>query len=158
MNSSFYKREIVLICTFVLFLILTSKVYPETYELRVFNKTENKLLFSSVVYLGQTFSLEYTHSVQLTPVRETFTIDSTGSIILIETSFESTGFGLPEPKGNFKFKDGKIIWSNINRRIGTIFLRVGFFRSFLFIYKKRKIDFRQVAKGGNLIEIKCEIK
>ncbi len=43
---------------------------------------------------GDSFTIEYTHSVQLTPVTETYTIDGY-DIILNETTFKSYGAGLP---------------------------------------------------------------
>lgn len=44
---------------------------------------------------ASSFSVEYIHSVQLTPVIETYHIDPEGRIILDETIFHSYGAGLP---------------------------------------------------------------
>ena len=43
---------------------------------------------------NESFTVEYIHSVQLTPVTETYIIDN-NNIILIETGFNSYGAGLP---------------------------------------------------------------
>lgn len=43
---------------------------------------------------GDSFTVEYTHSVQLTPVSEIYTIDK-NNIILSESYFQSYGAGLP---------------------------------------------------------------
>lgn len=43
---------------------------------------------------GESFIVEYTHSVQLTPVSELYTIDK-NNIILSESYFQSYGAGLP---------------------------------------------------------------
>lgn len=75
---------------------------------------------------GSDFSVEYTHSVQLTPVIEIYNIDEKGSIILKESYFYSYGAGLPATTP-YKFEitpNGFRIY-DINKKIDDLIYRTG---------------------------------
>ncbi len=77
---------------------------------------------------GSPFSLEYTHSIHLTPVLETFFIDSGSGIVLDQLRYDSLGVGNPsgdESGGSFRMEDGVMIIEGINRKLGSFRLSVG---------------------------------
>lgn len=78
---------------------------------------------------GESFTVVYTHSVELTPVWETYTIQD-GEIILTETYFKSYGAGLPASTP-YKFEiteEGFRIYE-INKVIDDLTYRTGAVRA-----------------------------
>lgn len=81
------------ITTIVIIFIILINLFPIKVLLAIDYKT-NKYIKSWKIKDGEKFTIEYTHSVQLTPVSETYIIDE-DEIILIESYFMSYGAGLP---------------------------------------------------------------
>lgn len=75
-----------------MFLLLIN-LFPVKVLLAIDYKT-NEYIRSWKIKDGESFTIEYTHSVELTPVSETYIIDK-NKIILIESHFKSYGAGLP---------------------------------------------------------------
>jgi hypothetical protein len=74
---------------------------------------------------GNTFTLGYIHSVELTPAEELFKVGKDNTLMLYETIYESFGVGLPFSKeeGQLDIKDGKLILK-VQRPMDSIKLRV----------------------------------
>lgn len=74
---------------------------------------------------GQSFTIEYTHSVQLTPVSETYIING-NNIILMESYFQSYGAGLPSTTPyKFEIKDKGFRIYDINEIMENLVYRTG---------------------------------
>jgi len=144
-----FGLSIVIIIIIVLFFI---PIY--TLDLRPFS--DGEIIFKQKVQPGDKFTLKYTHSVALTPVREIFVIDKDYQIILIETDFLDHGAGLPysafdqeifvEEEGRFKIK-------NMHRVIPTpIYYRIGAVSENIFYFKDKEIDLSS-SVGDKLLTI-----
>ena len=96
---------------------------------------------------GDSFTIEYTHSVQLTPVTETYNIDGY-NIILKETTFKSYGAGLPSTTP-YKFEitsNGFRIY-DINEKMDYLVYRTGAERAnHKLIYENKNYDFLNFSK------------
>ena len=85
----------------------------------------NKYIRSWKIKDGESFTVEYTHSVQLTPVSETYIIDK-GRVILVESYFESYGAGLPATTPyKFEITDEGFRIYEINEVIEYLIYRTG---------------------------------
>ena len=93
-------------------LVLESAGYPE----RVLELRQN-----------QVFSLKYTHSVEKTPVIETFQAQKNGTLLLISTKYKSYGVGLPSlpQEGKLTVADGWLTLEGLQRQYRDIRVRVG---------------------------------
>ena len=77
---------------------------------------------------NEVFTLEYTHSVDLTPVRESYTVSSDGTIVVNDVLYERFGAGMQSTKPDVGYfeQDGELIeLRGVNRSIDTYMLRVG---------------------------------
>lgn len=103
---------------------------------------------------GDQFTVEYTHSVQLTKVTETYLIDHE-DIILLESYFHSLGAGLPAttPYDFELTKEGFRIF-NIDEKMDYLVYRTGAQRANHRLYINNKIydflDFSQPRTGLKL--------
>jgi len=92
-------------------------------------KTQSReWIFCKIVRPGDMFTTRYTHSVKNRPVWESYTIDAQYRMILNETVYPGTGYGLPVyAGGDEKFSlrpDGFSCISNMHRHIPSLLLRV----------------------------------
>ena len=71
--------------------------------------------------------MRYTHSVEKTPVVETFRVLDDGRLLLISTAYKSYGVGLPSlpSEGKLTIRDGWFVLENLQREYRDIRLRVG---------------------------------
>lgn len=84
-------------------------------------------VFSIPVADGDMFAITYTHSVAKTPVTDYFLIKD-AAIWLDRTVYQDFGAGLPhtpEHGQQLRQKDGKLILSGYNKKLGSFDLRVG---------------------------------
>lgn len=104
---------------------------------------------------GDSFTIEYTHSVQLTPVTETYNIDGY-NIILKETTFKSYGAGLPATTP-YKFEitsNGFRIY-DIDELMGYLVYRTGAERAnHKLIYDDKDYEFLDFSKARTGVQFK----
>lgn len=63
------------------------------------------------------FTVEWVHSVELTPWRETYEVSCCGGMTLAETSFRSFGAGVPSTLGGeVRIRDGWVVADGLNER------------------------------------------
>jgi hypothetical protein len=86
-----------------------------------------RIVLEIPVSYGQPFVLRYTHSVDLTPVFEVFRPVKDRGILLVETYFRMFGAGMGhwEGHGVVVEEEGWIRIKDIDRMLGSFFLRVG---------------------------------
>jgi hypothetical protein len=113
------KRVIVL--TFIAFIsaifyrFLISPVYP---ALTMTNGRTKQLVFAERIQTGQSFSIQFIHSIHRTPVQEKYHVDGNLNIVLDELIYESYGVGNPsgpEAGQTFREENGKFIIGNMKR-------------------------------------------
>ena len=74
---------------------------------------------------GQEFTIKYTHSVEKSPVTETYKIDG-DDIILLETTFKSFGAGLPATTPyTFEIVDDTFRIYDIDEKMKSVMYRTG---------------------------------
>lgn len=110
------------------------------------------------IELGQIkeFSLSYKHSVELTPVVETFRILDDGQLLLISTAYQSYGVGLPSlpEEGKLTVADGWLVLTGLKRLFPDIRLRVGTEAAVLLEVGKISHPIYQWYPTGSLVTIK----
>ena len=102
-----------------------------------------RIFWARIGYRGS-FSLEYTHSVQLSRVRDDFQIDRYNCILLVGTTFSDQGAGLPASPylgGRFSIQnDGCFRMSGMHMTLPEILLRVDRNSNNVFTFGDRRID------------------
>ena len=76
--------------------------------------------------IGETWRIQYVHSVQKTPVEECFLVTGDSKLVLYETHYQSYGVGLPflATDGVFEQKDGYFVLK-LHRIFPQVKFRVG---------------------------------
>ena len=97
-----------------------------TYEPKIFIGTENQAVAVANTQENLPLTINFTHSVQKTPVIEELEYRN-GEFILLRTKYKSQGVGLPFDAGDGKFyRDGEwFIFDDMNRRFKNLELRTG---------------------------------
>ena len=106
---------------------------------------------------GEHFTVEYIHSVQLTPVTETYTVDNM-DIILNETTFESYGAGLPSTTPyTFEITESGFRIFDINEIMDYLVYRTGAERAnHKLIYKNKDYQFLSFSKPRTGVQFKIK--
>lgn len=93
---------------------------------KIFIGTENRAVTVVDAEEGLPLKIEFTHSVQRTPVIEELEYRS-GSFVLLRTKYKSQGVGLPfdASDGNFRREGDLFVMDEMNRRIPNLELRTG---------------------------------
>ena len=147
-------KTLYVIILLILIILLFSSLYKiDTLEARDF-KT-NEYLKSWQIEEGASFTVAYTHSVQLCPVTETYVIKE-GEIILTETYFESFGAGLPASTPyTFEMKNKGFRIYNINEVMNDLVYRTGAERAnHVLIYRNKNYKFLDFSKPRTGVEFK----
>ena len=110
------------------------------------------------VPLGQSriFSLRYTHSVEKTPVVETFRVREDGILLLVSTAYKSYGVGLPSlpSEGKLTIRDGWFVLENLQREYRDIRLRVGPEAAVLLEQEQQSYPLHEWYPAGSLVIIR----
>ena len=113
------------------------------------------------VPLGQSriFSLRYTHSVEKTPVVETFRVLDDGRLLLISTAYKSYGVGLPSlpSEGKLTIRDGWFVLENLQREYRDIRLRVGPEAAVMLEQEQQSYRLHEWYPAGSLVIIRQQL-
>ncbi|RBW67471.1 DUF1850 domain-containing protein [Bacillus taeanensis] len=144
----------------MLFFVSLSSLIPFCKVLAVeYEDTAQLLAFLRLEHNDQ-FKIMYTHSVHLTPVIETYHINSSDHIIQSELEYENFAIGMPSnASGEERFihKNGKYYISNMNLSFPYIDVRVGrVIANHTIIYKKQAIPFKEFAGPGTWTRLKVK--
>jgi hypothetical protein len=106
---------------------------------------------------GEEFIIQYTHSVDLLPVREIFFCWD-GDIYLRETIFSNfgAGMGLLEERGIYLEEEGMLKISAINEKVDPFVLRIGYIADHTLFYRGREHSL--VNLFGDQSRLALEIK
>lgn len=111
---------------FLLLAAASMAAAPSGYSLSIENE-EGAQLYSAPVRDGTVFALRYNHSVALSPVTDYFVVRD-NEIWLDKTVYQDFGAGLPHQPGpgqQMTARNGTIVISGFNRKLGSFQLRVG---------------------------------
>ena len=156
MRSSLWRRLVWLFLILAFFSLLFF-LFRKTCVIRFTNRTRGETFFSREVSPGDRFTLKYVHSVQKTPVYEVFSIDERGAVVLQETRVKSLGYGLPAPtpKDHYLLEREFLVIRDMNRRIGTLLIRISFHQPMELSFGERMFDLQQCGQAGDLIEVRA---
>ena len=111
--------------------------------------------------LGQSriFSLRYTHSVEKTPVVETFRVREDGILLLVSTAYKSYGVGLPSlpSEGKLTIRDGWFVLENLQREYRDIRLRVGPEAAVMLEQEQQSYPLHEWYPAGSLVIIRQQL-
>lgn len=102
----------------LLIVILSACAHSDDWTLVVRSQEDGAVYYRvDDVESGEKFTIEWIHSVEKTPWRETYQITDEGDLMLIETAFQSFGAGVPHQKGTMTVEDGEVIVRDIHERL-----------------------------------------
>jgi hypothetical protein len=119
---------------------------------------ENQESFCFFVNEKDNLTIDYTHSVQKTPVKEIFKFSKDNRLIMYKTIYQSYGVGLPylPTEGKFEQKDdGKFILY-MNRPFNSIPLRTGLEAKPKLYHNNVEYKVYSIYNPGTLLIIKEE--
>lgn len=104
----------------------------------------------------KTFTYEYLHSVNKTPVQESFLLAPGNSLLLTSTTFKAYGVGTPflEGEGELENHNGLFILKGQNRRFPQLNFGVVPFTDPTLIYRGKRYHFKDYFQAGSLITLK----
>lgn len=133
---------------------------PSTSSLAFYDGETGKLAAYTPLKAGEPFSIEYTHSIHLTPVTESYELTAGGEIRQFELEYEEFNVGMPsgaEGKERFEVRDGKYVLTNMDRVFHDISLRTGKVRAnHTLIIGKDSVPLSAFAEPGSLLVIKAQ--
>ena len=126
-----------------------------TYEPKIFIGTENKAVAVVNAEENMPLTINFTHSVQKTPVIEELEFDGE-NFILLRTKYKSHGVGLPfmESDGDFREENGIFIMDNMNRPIKNLELRTGVGTELTITLDGQEFKLYEKFPAGTLIKFK----
>jgi len=107
---------------------------------------------------GSDFGLSWTHSVERTAWRETYTVGPGGEILLTASTFESAGAGLPERLADgevFRLQDGMMRIEGRHIPVGDLRVRLSDVSPHLLHVGDRAVDLNSVF-GEGVVTIRVE--
>ncbi|WP_286951514.1 MULTISPECIES: DUF1850 domain-containing protein [Aminobacterium] len=138
------------------FVFIVSFIYPFQ-TIRVKNK-DREIVYQRVIDNGDRFTIRCIHSVEKTPVDETYEIVE-GYITLVETVYSDFGAGLPHcisENQSFTREPGKFIITGYNLKIPQLEIRVGRFADHAFLFKKNIIKLEDWVEPGQPVSFQIE--
>lgn len=83
--------------------------------------------WKALVQSGSQIHIEFIHSWDLIPIKETLMITQQGDFLLKETQFSelAVGYDTPPVSGNYRLENGMVHITDMNVTLKTIRLRVG---------------------------------
>ncbi|MPM95793.1 hypothetical protein SDC9_142948 [bioreactor metagenome] len=157
MVKSLRRRKIIgftVFCSFVLFLLTYWWFLP----LKIIVEGESGTCLTIPTYIGDTFSLRFTHSVHKTPVWENFVVEGVDQLTLVSTEYRSYGVGMPSlpSEGTFIQQDDRFILTDINRHFSQIPVRVGPEAKLCFVQREQEYPLYQWLGPGTLVHVRID--
>jgi hypothetical protein len=142
----------------VLLLSPTAGTLGADIDLRVTDDSVGRLVHHQRMTAGGRFALRYRHSVEKSPVEEIYQVAADGTIYLVETTVEASGYGLPEcaPGQDCVTREGRVTFRGWHRRIEHLVMRVSYLNDMWLIFGNENLNLRQVAAGGSRIVVQAQ--
>lgn len=151
-----YKRVILAAAITLLLILLVCIPFRESVVIE--DGQNGKLLAYFPLEEDKTFHIQYTHSIHLSNVKETYQVLAGGTIRQIELMYEDTSIGMPsnaEEGETFEIIDGTYHIRNMKRDFPLIALRVGQVAANhkLIVYDKT-VPFTSFVQPGSFVKVK----
>jgi hypothetical protein len=149
-----------IICFLLAVLGLAGQASPgfceqQSLVLQIVRTAGEEVLWESPVKRGDSFTIDYRHSSDHTPVRDIFRIGDEGEIVLIEERFRWHGAGLEShpAAGHIDFPEG---WTRVrmHRTLPRFLIRVGEVANHTLTFRGREIPLLSIAKGRDSLWIR----
>ncbi|MGM9927312.1 MAG: DUF1850 domain-containing protein [Bacillus sp. (in: firmicutes)] len=151
------KKNTLFILLLVLFILLGCFI-PYRNGLVFLDEQTKQLLAFAPLKQNQSFQIQFTHSIHLSPVVETYEVTAANELKLIEFSYEDFAVGMPsqaEAGEKFVQANGKYYIKNMNRIFPYIILRVGEVKAnHMVIMNDRIIPMTRFTEPGSIVEMK----
>ncbi len=155
-----YLLGILLTCVVFTGLFLYGKTNYAVFQVK--DISSGSIILEKKLRVGETFTLEYVHSVTKQRVYEVFSVERPRTLALVEMRYDSFGANLPvgserlrEETTEFIIEDGfyKIVYQN--RKFERFLLRVGYvIANHELIFRDGiKVSLPELAGKGTLVEI-----
>jgi len=143
---------LVLVALVLLFPVVGWFEWP--YLLQVVNVQTGGVVLELPFHPGEYFTLEYRHSVQLTPIRETFRVQS-GQLVLVETEYGALGVGLPYGReGQLENQNGHFRLTGLNRQFQRLALWVSPVAAQRLEVRGQKFELLDLVGPDTLVELR----
>ncbi|MGI6092718.1 MAG: DUF1850 domain-containing protein [Veillonellaceae bacterium] len=157
MVKSLKRRKILgfTVCCSAVLVLLT---YWWFLPLKIIIESESGPCLEKTTYIGDTFSLRFTHSVHKTPVWENFVVEGADKLTLVSTEYRSYGVGMPSlpSEGTFIQKDDRFVLTNVNRHFSQIPVRVGPEAKLCFIQHEQEYPLYRWLGHGTLVHVRID--
>ncbi|NCD07965.1 MAG: DUF1850 domain-containing protein [Negativicutes bacterium] len=153
---SFLKYKTILLISFLLLSCLLWFYANQLVVSVIPDGGQKRINFATKI--GDKWYIEFTHSVQKTPVQEYFIVRGVDDLLMRETRYQSLGVGLPFLPSDGKFqttKDGYFILE-MNREFKTVKLRTGLEACPKIYHSGILFPLYKLYEPGTLLEIKVE--
>lgn len=155
LKSNMYR---VVIFSVLIVLNLTSFCYSgnnKPFIIRIKSVNTKNILIDFSVKSGDRFYLNYIHSADKIPIRDTFKIGGEGELILIEEAFlcHSAGLEFQRHGDILLFNDGMWTKVKMNRFLPEFIIRVGRISEQLIIIQNKPFRLDSLVKPGESILI-----
>lgn len=101
---------------FIIAIMLVALQLPITSGVLLTDDNDRPLQF--IAWEGKNITLQWRHSVELTPWQETYHINENGSLSFQSTTYKSYGAGTPDTDGHVEFlNNGFVRVTGINRKM-----------------------------------------
>ena len=120
------KHSLIILLLFLLGRVLS--FVPHRYTVSFYDAKTNELIAFMPIDRKHFFSIQYTHSIHLSLVEETYEVTDNLEIRQIELMYEDFGIGMPsgaQGDESFVYEDGKYYIKDMDRIFPEIVLRVG---------------------------------
>ncbi len=126
LTSDAFFLKIMTIVAFIILVLIGWSLFNQPYfQLIITDMKSNEVLWKSDISKGDTFSHQYIHSVEKSPVKEVFQFSASGKLLTMESWTKSFGAGLPyQREGDVSMRDGYYVLQNLNRPIHGGVLRM----------------------------------
>ena len=138
--------------------VILNFCFSQTYALVLEELPAGETLWAAPLKEGESFQLRYIHSVDLTPVYETFQ-NNKGVLVLVESRFKTWGAGLGYMgEGVLSEEEGWTVIRQMERCLESLPLRVGTVAEHTIIYRKKEIVLKELILPQSLLNIRLRKK
>ncbi|XEC97240.1 DUF1850 domain-containing protein [Paenibacillus tarimensis] len=127
------------------------------YRLQIVEAKSDTVLWQTKAEIGDDFSHRYIHSVELSPVIESFTIGDGGEIIAMESRTRSFGAGLPHvSKGVTELEGGYYVMKELHEPVGELHMQPSHLHLHTFHYGEQSLQLSEPPYTRTHLTIRVE--
>ena len=144
------------LCLIVVFLCLLVFFWMSKppHALHIIDSRSGESIWAKELCCDHAFSIQYTHSVNKSPVTDFFSITGSGELLLFKTAFSSYGAGIPyENNHSFSSESGLFILDNLDIKMDKIPVRISSVSDHRLCIFEEAVYLNDLATSGTLLFI-----